>query len=366
MSTRYLLHSLLTVILIVLPACSPIVSESSTPPSSVEQFSPSFTETSEQALIATEQAMAMAVKTEGALDSAAQPTFTPQPTQTSTLAHLPTLTPIPNSTPAQKGAFFDTSPDILGSGYEIENACYFDTQSGWERYEIYAGAVAGSGDEFSAQGAVVVRVFRVTEQDGNPKVELASAKEYLTLIKRGPLRLAPWGNCSADWMILTTPLNFAWFLHPLYEEFYQYEGAPPLARLESDKKTQIAQIGSYCWSGGCLDGPGISTSSSPLTIQSNSTISLYLPLEEAPDTLELHSMLVSPPGNLQYDYDVHGTRAEWSYEKEGRLLSELRELILRREQDIKIELEPGYYVLVVHAAWQDYGGVNYGFLIEVK
>lgn len=152
MSTRYLLHSLLTVILIVLPACSPIVSESSTPPSSVEQFSPSFTETSEQALIATEQAMAMAVKTEGALDSAAQPTFTPQPTQTSTLAHLPTLTPIPNSTPAQK----------------------------------------------------------------------------------------------------------------------------------------------------------------------------------------------------------------------GRLLSELRELILRREQDIKIELEPGYYVLVVHAAWQDYGDVNYGFLIEVK
>ncbi len=93
-------------------ACSPIVSESSTPPSSVEQFGPSFTETSEQALIATEQAMAMAVKTEGALDSAAQPTFTPQPTQTSTIAHLPTLTPIPNSTPSQK-ALSLMSPDVL-------------------------------------------------------------------------------------------------------------------------------------------------------------------------------------------------------------------------------------------------------------
>lgn len=162
-----------------------------------------------------------------------------------------------------------------------------------------------------------------------------------------------------------TPLKFIWLLH-LPEEFYQYEGAPPLARLESDSTTQIAGLGSYCWNAGCLDGSGISTSSSPLVIQSDSPVYLYLPLEESPSRLELHALYVSPPGDLQYDHDIRGDRAEWSFEKEGRPLTRINILALRQEQQIKIDLGPGYYVLVVFADWQDYGDVKYGFLIEVK
>ena len=367
MNAHRLRDSLLAVILIV-PACSTIVAEPTMVPVATAKPITTNTQIPEAGLIATEQARAMAVKTEGALTRAAQPTLTPPPTQTLVLAHLPTLPPIPNSTPAQKGAFFDIPPDVLGSRYEIENACYFDTQSGWERYEIYAGAVSDSGDVYSAQGVVVIRVFRVTEQNGHPAVELVETQEHLTSIKRGPLKLYTFGSCSPDLMTLTSPLNFIWFLHPP-EEFYPYKGTPPLARLESGGTTQIADLGSYCWGGGCLDGPGVSTSSMPLPIESSSSIYLRLPLDEVPDHLSMNVMFISPVGSLEYDppYDeIHGPTAGWSYEKPGRELLDLGKLPLQREQEIKLALEPGYYVLVIFAAWRDYGDVKYGFLLEVK
>lgn len=365
LDARHFFYTLLLIALTITPACAPIIAESDMTPVATAKPISTDTQIPEQDLIATEQARAMVVQTEGALTRAAQPTFTPQPTQTSVLAHLPTLTPILNSTFVQSGAFFDVPPDVLGPRYEIENVCYFDTQSGWERYEIYAGAIAGSGDEFSAQGVAIVRIFQMQEQDGNPKVELVDTQEHLTFIKRGPLKLGMSSYCSPDWITLATPLNFVWFLHPP-EEFFQYEGTPPLARLVSSDTRQIAELGSYCWDVGCADGPGISTSSNPLVIQSNSTVRLYLPMEEAPDVLELHAMFISPPDNLQFDHEVHGEKAEWSFEKEGRPLSKISELALRQEQEIEPDLDPGYYVLVVLAAWQEYGDVKYGFLIEVK
>src|SRR5512135_66125 len=72
---------------------------------------------------------------------AARPTFPPTATVNPAFIHLPTLTPIAPSTPVTGGAIFDVSPDVLGANYQIESTCYFDTQSGRERYEIYAGAV---------------------------------------------------------------------------------------------------------------------------------------------------------------------------------------------------------------------------------
>jgi hypothetical protein len=268
----------------ILSACYPVNVKLTPSAVSTQQPVTTITQISEEALIGTEQAMAMTVQAEGALTRAAQPT------QTSILAHLPTLTPIPNSTPAQKGAFFDVSPDILGSRYEIENACYFDTQSGWERYEIYAGAIAGSGDEYSAQGVAVVRVLRVVEKDGKPNVELAETKEYLTVQKEGPLHLPLWDECPNDWMHLRTPLNFGWVLHPGYGDFYEDRHSIPLARIESGGKTQLAETGSYCWYNSCADGGAIGTSSVPLTTQSSMTIYLRLPLDESPDNLGMDIM----------------------------------------------------------------------------
>jgi hypothetical protein len=311
--------------------------------------------------------MAAAVKTEFALTLAAQPTFTPMPTLTPIRADLPTLTPIAKSTPARAGSFFAVSSDVLGPSYEIENACYFDTQSGWERYEIYAGAIAGSGDQYSAQGVVVIRIFRAVEKDGNSVIELVDTRELLTFDKEGPVRLSSYdeGNCHDDWMVLRTPLDFMWLLNPANGEFFQDFHRPPLARIEIGENTQLAELGSYCWNGGCLDGPGITTVSTPLTMRSSSVVRLSLPLDEAPGSLTLSSILVSPPGILQYEHR-YGDNADWSYEAPGRHLLDLGSLALEREQDIQLSLEPGYYVLRVLAAWHDYGDVKYGFLIEVQ
>jgi hypothetical protein len=106
-----------------------------------------------------------------------------------------------------------------------------------------------------------------------------------------------------------------------------------------------------------------------LIVRASRDIHLRLPLAEAPDKLELSAMLVSPPGQLhadtQYDFiDEH--RAEWSYAKLGREIRELGPLALKPEQVIRVSLEPGYYVLLVIAYWQDYGGATYGFLVEVR
>lgn len=356
----------LIVILLFVSSCGALKTEVLPSPIPTEDLS---TETSEESLIATEQFMAGMVKTQAALTFAAQPTFTPMPTHTSTLANLPTLTPIANTTPAQVGAFFEVAPDVLGSQYEIENSCYFDTQSGWERYEIYAGAVAGSGTEYSAQGAVVIRHFRVVEQDGKAQVELVDTKELLTLRKLGPLRLPTFGNCGGDWILLRTPLNFGWFLEPGGAEFYQYEGIVPFARLQVGDQTQLAEVGSYCWKGGCADGPVLPTPSLPLVMGSSQLTHLYLPLDQPPDGLSLSAMLVSPPGLLQGEvpYDNIGEdTASWSYEKPGRESLELGVFPLKREQDIKFSLKPGYYALTVLAVWRDYGDVRYGFLVEVQ
>ncbi len=350
-------------------ACSPATANSVASSAPTEQPLSTSTEISEELSIATEQAKAAAVQTEAALTLAAQPTFTPIPTLTSTLANLPTLTPIANSTPAQVGAFFDVPPDVLGPRYVIENACYFDTQSGWERYEIYAGAVAGTGDDYSAQGAVVVHHLRVMEQEGQIQVELVDTKEHLTSKKLGPLRLPTFGNCGDQSILLTTPLNFSWFLDGS-AEFYQYEGLVPFARLQVGDQTQLAGVGSYCWKGGCADGAAISTSSQPLIMGSSGIAHLVLPVAEPPDGLSFSTMLVSPLGVLRGDpaYDYVGPEtASWSYEKPGRELLDQGKLLLRREQDIKLSLGPGpgYYALTILAVWHDYGDVEYGFLIEV-
>jgi hypothetical protein len=166
-------------------------------------------------------------------------------------------------------------------------------------------------------------------------------------------------------MLLRTPLNFAWFLDPGGGEFYPYDGFPPLARLEAGGKTQAANLGSYCWNGGCLDGPGVSTSSTPLILRSSAAARLHLPLDEIPEVLTLSATFVSSPGRLQYDF-LYEDQAEWSYEKPGRERLDLGALPLKREQDLKLSLEPGYYVLTILAAWRDLGDVQYGFLIEVQ
>lgn len=279
------------------------------------------------------------------------------PTQTTPL--IPTLPPIPNSTPAQIGAYFDVPSDVLGSRYEIENAYYFDQLETGERYEFYAGAMTGTGGEETAQGVMVFRILRFSE-DGSP-AQVIATEEYPTPIQAGPLQMKVDFTGS---ILLYTPLHFEWTFFVRQRELVDL-GNPPLARLESGDATQLAGRGSFCWSGGCLDGPGITTSAIPLVLRSPTTVHLHLPLAESPDSLSLYSMMISLPGSLNYD-SLSELAASWSYEKPGRALVDQGSLALGQDQDIRLSLEPGYHVLVIFAAWRDYGDVKYGFLVEVQ
>lgn len=367
MRTLGLLLSLL-MIAIIFSSCNPLVTEAIPSPVSTHQPSATSTVISEESIIATEQSRASTVKTASALTSAAQPTFTPPPTITPTSEYLATLTPIPNSTPGEVGAFFNVSSGVLGQEYEIESACYFDTQSGWERYEIYTGALAGSGDEFTSQGVAIVRTFQAVEQDGKAQVELVDSKMSLTPEKAGPLRLAVWGSCE-KWLLLRTPLNFGWILYPESGALDPDKYSVPLARLEIDGKVQLGYLGSYCWNRSCADGGAIGTSSVPLTTRSPLTAHLILPLQEPPDGVRVDAMFVSPPGSLyghpSHDY-LYEDHASWSYNAPGREQIDLGELSPKREQDIKLSLEPGYYVWTILAYWQEFGDVKYGFLVEIR
>lgn len=314
-----------------------------------------FTEIPEEVSIATEYW----VQTQNVLKQETLPTILSLPTLTLTDISLPTLTPLPNSTPAAIGAYFDVPSDVLGPHYEIENAYYFDKLESGERYEFYAGAIAGSGNEETAQGVMILRVLRFSEQVSN--VEVIETQEYLTPIQVGPLRINV--DFSGN-ILLFTPLNFEWAFFVRQREMIDLKN-PPLAKLESGEEKQLAGRGSFCWQGNCLDGAGISTSTIPLVVLSSSIIRLHLPLVENPTVLNIQTMLVSPPGILEFD-NVSDTRASWSYEKAGRELLNQGALSLRQDQNIKLSLESGYYVLIIFASWHDYGDVKYGFLIEVK
>ena len=203
------------------------------------------------------------------------PTSTePLPTFTPTLVYLPTLTPLPNSTPAAIGAYFDVPSDVLGPQYEIENAYYFDKPETGERYEFYAGALAGSGDEETAQGVMVLRVLRFSAQVGN--AEVIATQEYLTPIQVGPLRIRVDFTGS---ILLFTPLHFEWTFFVRNREMINL-GNPPLARLEIGEESQLAGRGSFCWKGSCLDGPVIYTSSEPLVVKSNPKLNFFYGLIE--------------------------------------------------------------------------------------
>ncbi len=303
------------------------------------------------------------ISTSTELPSTLSSTFTP------TLAYLPTLTPIANSTPSGAGAYMDVPPDVLGSQYEIQNAYYFDTLEGRERYEMYAGAIAESGDEYTAQGLLVLRTFKVSEKNGTPFVESIDTVEYLTNLQVGPLSISTDYKDRYAGFLLTTPLNYIWFFNPHTSDMYLLGAITPLARLEVDGKTQLATLNG--------DGGSIGTYSIPLTGQLPFTARLSLPFEKPPDTLSIAVIQVSPPGTLQYDDFVNENRAEWRTDCSlctppvFREFVRLGNLPLVQSQDVRVNAQPGFHVLIVNVSWSEvewYGYVSatYGFLIEVQ
>ena len=80
---------------------------------------------------------------------------------------------------------------------------------------------------------------------------------------------------------------------------------------------------------------------------------------EAPSSLSLAIMEVLPPAAPSENRDS----LVWSTED---LSWQPDKLSLQREQELSLFLEPGFYVLVIDAAWEAYGDTNYAFFLEVR
>jgi hypothetical protein len=140
---------------------------------------------------------------------------------------------------------------------------------------------------------------------------------------------------------------------------------PPSAVLQIDGRTQVAGVGSYCWSEPsgssetvtvCADMIGIPTAEKPLPASSSFRARLDLPLDRPPETLGLDVISVTDEDLVETRDNLH-----WWRPKPG----EHHDLPRQVPYEFSLDLEPGRYVLSVFARWPDRGDVNYGFLVEV-
>ena len=147
------------------------------------------------------------------------------------------------------------------------------------------------------------------------------------------------------------------------------DGSPPPATLEIDGETQVAGVGSYCWSSPtgagesvsmCADKIGLPTVSDPLISSSPVTARLILPLDDPLKQLTLSVFQATSSHEVKLEVDTD----QFRYWMPGAGTN--RELDLQTEQEIVLELDPGLYVFYVFAVWEDKGDVSYGFLVEVK
>ena len=146
------------------------------------------------------------------------------------------------------------------------------------------------------------------------------------------------------------------------------DSSPP-ATLEIDGETQVAGVGTYCWSSPtgvgesvnmCVDKIGLPTVSDPLISSAPVTARLILPLNDPPKQLGLSVFQATASNAVKVDAGTDKFRYWMPAEGVNR------ELALQTKQEIVLELDPGLYVFYVFAVWEDRGDVSYGFLVEVK
>jgi hypothetical protein len=141
---------------------------------------------------------------------------------------------------------------------------------------------------------------------------------------------------------------------------------PPQAVLEVAGQEQVSGIGSYCWSqptnddsamAVCADMIGTITPGEPLTVPAAFEARFRLAPEDTPAELVLWVRAVSPEEELGTDQE--GWRA-WP-----GIPGENYPLALEQEPALKLNLEPGLYVLDLFGRWETWGSASYGFLLEV-
>ncbi|MFQ5934406.1 MAG: hypothetical protein ACE5KI_07165, partial [Dehalococcoidia bacterium] len=134
---------------------------------------------------------------------------------------------------------------------------------------------------------------------------------------------------------------------------------PPLVTLMIAGKEQISGLGTDCWTD-CVDTFGIPTAREALPADSPLTARLRPPVEQpvAESLLSVYPVTVDDHLGL----DAQGLRW-WSPKGEAKVQFTLT---LEGETIVELSLEPGLYLLWLHAGWQGRGDAHYGFLVEVQ
>ncbi len=145
---------------------------------------------------------------------------------------------------------------------------------------------------------------------------------------------------------------------------------PPPATLEVDGVTQMAGIGSYCWSSGgvvskslCADMAGIPTASDPLVLtEFPVNAKFHFEMELVPDNV---TMSVMPARSGQELVGADSAHRLWN-PGEGRSGSLSPKSSFEYPfQETEFVSGDGLYVILISAHWKNFGDASYGFLIQI-
>ncbi len=145
---------------------------------------------------------------------------------------------------------------------------------------------------------------------------------------------------------------------------------PPPATLEVDGVTQMAGIGSYCWSSGgviskslCADMAGIPTASDPLVLtEFPVTAKFHFEMELVPDNVTISVMPARSGQELVGADSAHrlwNPSEGWSGSLPPKVKFEYP------FQETEFVNGDGLYVILISASWKDRGDASYGFLIQI-
>lgn len=142
---------------------------------------------------------------------------------------------------------------------------------------------------------------------------------------------------------------------------------PPAASLQVDNQSQEAGIGTYCWksqpkstgpTGLCADMIGIPTAADPLIVHSPVQLQFRIPVEGQPAEVVLNVISASTTKEKK---DPNSDQRWWDF-AEGQV----HRLDPSSSPSLKLQLEPGLYVLDLFSRWDDGNDVSYGFLLSVE
>jgi hypothetical protein len=143
----------------------------------------------------------------------------------------------------------------------------------------------------------------------------------------------------------------------------QASAEPPTATLTIDGREQNAGITGYCWQQGdgtsiCADGIGFTTAPDSIPAESTFLAQFEFMLDAKPGRVQLSTFPASQPVLMGPE------ESDWRYWKS--VPGDQFTLSPNNNPSIELTLEPGLYVFNMFVDWPDYGGVNYGFLVDVE